>query len=183
MMRSQKGRRRCGASARLTASRRSPRKRASAPSLRRQQRLDLLAHLPREHRRAPAGADRDDDRRAIDDRREDEARKLGAVDHVDGNARRARGLRHGAIDGWLVRCGDDERGALRVLGRRIRCATCWISAALERARPRVGAKLAAPPRAPARRTQQPLGLACATAAADDDRGPAPSPARISADSP
>jgi hypothetical protein len=41
--------------------------------LRRQQCFDLRAHAPHQHRRASAGADRHDDRRAIDDGREDEA--------------------------------------------------------------------------------------------------------------
>ena len=50
---------------------------------RRQQRFDALAQAAREHRRGPAGADRDYDIAAIDHGRNEKGRQVGPVDHVD----------------------------------------------------------------------------------------------------
>ena len=51
----------------------------------RQERFELLAQTTREHRRIAAAADCNDDRRAIDDGRHDEARQLAIVDDVHRN--------------------------------------------------------------------------------------------------
>ena len=87
---------------------------------RRQQRLDLLAHAPRHHRRRAAGADRDHDIAAIDDRRKDEAGMLEIVHDVDGQAERLRARRHRNAD--IARAGaDDGDDAREIGGERIAC--------------------------------------------------------------
>jgi hypothetical protein len=52
----------------------------------RQDRLDALAQSPRQDWCSPAGPDRDHHIAAIDDRRNDEGGKIGAIDHVDRDA-------------------------------------------------------------------------------------------------
>ena len=59
-----------------------------------QHRFDALAHTARDHRRRAAGADRDHDVAAIDDRRKDEGGMREVVHHVDGKARGLRPRRH-----------------------------------------------------------------------------------------
>ena len=54
-----------------------------------QQRLDLCAHLPCQHRRLSGGAHRHQQRRTVDDRREDERGAFRVVDHVHRDVARA----------------------------------------------------------------------------------------------
>ncbi len=79
-----------------------------------QQRLDLLAHAPRHHRRGSAGADRDHDFAAIDDRRKNEARMREIVHDVDGQAERLGARRHGNAD--IARAGADDGDDTRQIG-------------------------------------------------------------------
>src|SRR5216110_1399152 len=92
------------------------RERAETPG---KQRLDLLAHAPREHRRMSARAHRDDDRRAIDDRRKDEGRELGVIDDVDRHAPLARAGCDACVRGAIRGGGDDGDGSREMLGREL----------------------------------------------------------------
>ncbi len=80
------------------------------------QHLDPLAYEPGQHGRHPAARDRDHQRRAIDDGRNDDARALCVVNHVGEDIRRAGRLGHQRIDCRIVRCGDDQDHACK-LGR------------------------------------------------------------------
>ena len=65
------------------------------PEARRQQRLQPLAQRRREARRDAAGADRDQHRRAVDDRRRGEVAKRRPVDRIDQDAARLQPIDRG----------------------------------------------------------------------------------------
>ncbi len=70
--------------------------------------FDPRAHGGREHGRDAAARDRDQQRRAVDDRRQDEARTRAVVGDVDRNARRAGGLRDRLVGGFVVGRGEHD---------------------------------------------------------------------------
>ena len=73
--------------------------------------FDQGADTLRQDRRTAAGRDADHDLAPIDHRRHDEIGKLGAIDHVDRNADRARGLGDGAIARIVPGRAEDQRVA------------------------------------------------------------------------
>ncbi len=79
--------------------------------------------MPREHGRNAAGGNCNDERRAIDDRGNDEARQLRIVDHVHEHVALASGRGDACIHGAIVGGGDREQGAVKVGGLETR-ATC-----------------------------------------------------------
>ena len=81
--------------------------------------LEPLAHEPRQHGRDAAARNRDDQRRAIDDRRHDGARELRVVDDIDEHVALASGGRDRCVDRAIVGRCDGEHCAVEVLRRRI----------------------------------------------------------------
>ena len=79
-----------------------------------QRALDLGAQLAGQRRRRAAGRDGDGDRPAIDDRRHDEAREGGTVDHVHRHAMRLGKLRDARLQRLVTGRDDDQRYARQV---------------------------------------------------------------------
>ena len=77
-------------------------------------RLQALADQPREDRRRAAARYRDHHRRAIDDRRHDEARQLRVVDDVGEEVPRPRGRRDARVQLAIVGGGDREDYAVEL---------------------------------------------------------------------
>ena len=86
----------------------------------RQERFEALAQSAREHRRIAAATDSDDDRRAIDDRRHDEARQLAIVDDVDRNVTTLGLARDPCVDRALVGRRDRQPHAVQMLRTELR---------------------------------------------------------------
>ena len=87
---------------------------------RRQQRLDAGADVARQHRRDALAADRDGERRAVDDRRRVEIAKLGTVDDVDRHAGLVGERPDLAVALLRAGGGEDQRGAGEVGERSAR---------------------------------------------------------------
>src|SRR6185437_1446350 len=77
-------------------------------------RFDALPDPAREHRGFSGGTDRDDDRRAVDDGREDEGRKRSVVDDIDGHAALAGGLGDRSVDIRKAGCRDRDGGTVEM---------------------------------------------------------------------
>ena len=90
-------------------------KRASAPR-RAGSSASICSRTPRASTGACAGgAHRDDERRAIDDRRKDEGRELGIVDDVDRDAARAGRRGDGRVHRALIGGRDHRDGTFEEL--------------------------------------------------------------------
>ena len=87
------------------------------PEPRRQQRLDDALEPTREHGRQAAAADRDGDRRAIDDSRHDEGAKRLIVDDVAEAFRGGGRGCDGSVDSSVVGGRDDEPVRFERVGR------------------------------------------------------------------
>ena len=76
--------------------------------------LDLGADQPRQYRRITAAGDGDDQRRAVDDGREDHAAQCWRIHHVDRNAQRLRLGRDARVEWFVIGGGDHQGHALQV---------------------------------------------------------------------
>ncbi len=85
---------------------------------RRDDSLDLLAQAARHHRRSAAGADRDHDIAAVDDRRKNESGMRDVVHHIDGQPERFRTQRHRNADIACARAEHRDH-AREIGGQRI----------------------------------------------------------------
>src|SRR6185295_18851519 len=83
------------------------------------ERLETLTQAACEDRRITATADGDHDRRAIDDRRHDEARQLAIVDDVHRNVTALGLTRDPGIDRMLVGCRDRQAHAVEMFGTKL----------------------------------------------------------------
>ena len=134
--------------------------------------LDPLAHEAREHGRRALRRNRDHERRAIDDRRQDAGRELEVVDDVGDDAACLGRLRDRAVRRAIVRGGDREPGAVEV-GRREGARAVLDAALRGGARERRCQSWRHEPDAGAGFGQQcELALRDAAAAHDDDESPA-----------
>ena len=85
-----------------------------AAELRWQPAFDLRFDLAGENGRRTFGADSDDDRITVDDRRHDKVALRRAVDDVDGKAPRPGGGGNAGIEHRVIAGGEHERGAIEV---------------------------------------------------------------------
>jgi len=83
-------------------------------------RLELLAHVPRQHRRVTRGAHRDHDRGTIDDGGKDEARQLRIIHYVDRHAPLACGGGDRGVGRAIIGRGDDRDRVQELCGGKFR---------------------------------------------------------------
>src|SRR4029079_1985223 len=85
-----------------------------AAELRRQPAFDFGLYLAGENGSSTFGADSDDDRIAVDNRRHDEVALRPGVDHVDGKAARPGGGCNAGVEQRVIAGGEHKRRSVEV---------------------------------------------------------------------
>ena len=82
------------------------------PEVRRQQRFNFLAQNTRQHRRFAAGGDRHQQRRTVDDRREDKRAQRLVIHHVDQPVARVSRRKHPLVKRLILRGRNHQKNII-----------------------------------------------------------------------